>query len=1328
VLVDQFEEVFTLSTDTRASIGATRSFHDISQLSPGAARRKAFINNLIYAAGIAGGKTIVVLTMRADFYGKCASYPNLAAALSEHQDLVGPMTREELREVIERPAQLVGLELERGLTEMLLRDMEDQPGALPLLQHALWELWQRREGRRLTIAAYTAIGGLEGALEQQANAIFEGMSRDEQETCRRIFLRLTQPGEGSEDTKCRVAVTQLGDSAAVSSVINRLTDVRLITAEKGSFVEVSHEALIRSWSKLRTWIEADREALRTQHRLTEAAAEWAASGKSADYLYQGARLAETEEWSKTPEADLTRHEQEFLTASLELRDRAKRDEEERKTRELETLKKLADSEAQRAGEQAHAARRSKRLSFAALGLAAAALVAFVWAAKAQRDAEGARTRIEETLAGNLLDRIHLEPGPFGVNEFPAYWQIAGLPAAHERLRSLILSNGLKNPDSATRLANRAPNVAQALVGLDAKRRGTFVSGLLMPVLKADSSPQPAKLAAVRLGIALMMDGGEFADQSVRTLSTGLVECSDIRSLDALADDLKTTVRLFAANETSHAVGPIVDAMQQTGDVRVLRRLCEAVALAGTMPHGDRIRMADRLLREMNQKTEPDVIRELIGCLAAFPETMPLLDAVGVVKSVVNAIDNSGNPDVQATLAAAMESVAVRLQPAECRAAADEILTAMKAAEDSESERTFARCLNAVAFQLARTDDAAGTRLILDAMQIMKQPDPMTVDPSKAVPLKAEPLHELAKGLGRPNELRQLTGKVAEPEGREAVTRLLEVMENTIASHELGVLAESLILVPVKLTDEEAAKATAKLLSQLTEDSLPPDIQELAMGLAALPGTLSLADSQSSFKIILGRLDRATKSQSIGSIRDALQPLGGKLSPDAAEAVAEPILAAMTGSQDSEKLLALASALRGMQEVLSAATIKKSYLIVLAKMHEPRFALPIDLSILAKCLAVLPNDTPEEIANEAINLLLTALGSTKNSEAVRFLVNGLGDVGGNLSTDVGHQAVTKTVHTIEETRETSLWRVLSLGLASVSIELDRAGKFTASDAPSVVKHLAWAMDVTVDPVDLKRLAEALAAIAAKLPTDGDQKDGDQKDGDQKDGDQKELRLAIQQILKSMEVTHDPDVIGTLASGWQALAGRMTDDETRDAFIKLQAANEDSANLAARPSLCMAAVALATAATPDRAKDALGYLLKSLHRDHSPEVLQILLEGIEKLTPKVPPADVNAAKAAIIAITGEQDRMNDQVMNRLMKALDALPGDIDKLELIELLKAPFCTGEARQTLLKMIESQTKLKFDGNPWKLVASAKEAGIDPQVFPKPVQRPQSVKPANASK
>jgi tetratricopeptide (TPR) repeat protein len=309
VLVDQCEEVFTLCDEEKA--------------------RKPFFDNLLYAATVSDGRTIVLLTMRADFYGKCAPYAALSAAMSGDQLLVGPMTEDELRRAIERPALLAGGEFEPGLVEVLLQDVAGQPGSLPLLQFTLMELWQRRDGRRLTVAAYKALGELQGALKNRADDVLGQFDEAHREICRRIFLRLTHPGEGSEDTKRRASFGELVPAGtnplAVEAVIRRLADARLITtqgeAKAGgpASVEVAHEALIRGWTQLRQWIDADRDGLKVQRQITEAALAWAAHGREGSYLFAGSRLAVASEWARSHRDGCDELEAEFLSASLRRR-------------------------------------------------------------------------------------------------------------------------------------------------------------------------------------------------------------------------------------------------------------------------------------------------------------------------------------------------------------------------------------------------------------------------------------------------------------------------------------------------------------------------------------------------------------------------------------------------------------------------------------------------------------------------------------------------------------------------------------------------------------------------------------------------------------------------------------------------------------------------------------------------------------------------------------------------------------------------------------------------------------------------------------------------
>ena len=310
LIVDQFEEVFTLCRDER--------------------ERTQFFANLLYAALIPGGRSAVILTMRADFYPKCATYPELSERIAAQQYLVSQMNTDSLRQAIEEPAWHVGLEFEPGLVATILEDVANQPGVLPLLEHALLELWERRRGQMLTLEAYLESGMVGGAIAKRADAIYASFSKRQQEIIRRIMLRLTQPGDGTEDTRRRAAISEfatgLGDRAAVEDAVQALTDARLLTTsvdEKNGerLVDVSHEALIRSWLKLRQWIDEDREGLRFHRRLTEAAQEWRRLNRDEGILFRGARLTQAVDWGHYDRAALNELEQEFISASVGLQDK-----------------------------------------------------------------------------------------------------------------------------------------------------------------------------------------------------------------------------------------------------------------------------------------------------------------------------------------------------------------------------------------------------------------------------------------------------------------------------------------------------------------------------------------------------------------------------------------------------------------------------------------------------------------------------------------------------------------------------------------------------------------------------------------------------------------------------------------------------------------------------------------------------------------------------------------------------------------------------------------------------------------------------------------------
>lgn len=324
LIVDQFEEVFTLCQE-----GPERCRAQIEQ----------FIANLADTVHKGNGRIRVLLTLRADFLDRCLAYPKLRELLEDRQLLLGPLDAAGLREAIVRPAGVVGALLEKGLVEILLRDVGSEPGMLPLLQQALYELWLRRRGPWLTLEAYQASGGVLGALQKRADNTYQALTQLQQEIARSIFLRLTALGEGAVDTRRRVHREELypagTDRSTVDTVLQALSSsqARLIVADE-STAEVAHEALIQRWALLGRWLEENRHSLRVHRRLTEAAGEWEQNRGDESYLYQGSRLMEAQEWASAHSSEMNQGEQGFLAASLELRRREEvKKEAERQTRQ-----------------------------------------------------------------------------------------------------------------------------------------------------------------------------------------------------------------------------------------------------------------------------------------------------------------------------------------------------------------------------------------------------------------------------------------------------------------------------------------------------------------------------------------------------------------------------------------------------------------------------------------------------------------------------------------------------------------------------------------------------------------------------------------------------------------------------------------------------------------------------------------------------------------------------------------------------------------------------------------------------------------------------------
>jgi WD40 repeat protein/serine/threonine protein kinase len=415
LIIDQFEELFTLVPDRAVTA--------------------CFLDSLYTAVTDPHSPLRVIITLRADFYDRPLLYPGISELLQHHTEVVVPLTPDELVQAIERPAALVGVQVEPELVAAFVADLNERPGALPLLQHALSELFERREGNCLTLGTYRQLDGISGALSQRAETVYAQLDEAGQTAARDLFLRLVTLGEGVEDTRRRVLRAELmaldiagergrrvasgewramGTSlvstespnfsvsqslvsslqSSVSNVIDLYGRARLLSFDRdpvtrGPTVEIAHEALLRAWPRLRGWMDESRAELRLGRLLTQAAAEWEAAGREEGFLLRGARLDQLAPLA-TGTIALTGSERHYLDTSLAARHARQAAEEARRQEEITTVHRLAETERQRAAEQGHAARRLRQraaLLAGALVLASIlALAALLFGRQAQQNA------------------------------------------------------------------------------------------------------------------------------------------------------------------------------------------------------------------------------------------------------------------------------------------------------------------------------------------------------------------------------------------------------------------------------------------------------------------------------------------------------------------------------------------------------------------------------------------------------------------------------------------------------------------------------------------------------------------------------------------------------------------------------------------------------------------------------------------------------------------------------------------------------------------------------------------------------------------------------
>jgi serine/threonine protein kinase/WD40 repeat protein/DNA-binding winged helix-turn-helix (wHTH) protein len=418
LVIDQFEELFTLCGDEEL--------------------RSAFLIGLATAVTEPGSPLRVVLTLRADFYDRPLRYREFADLIKTNSVTVTPLAGDELEHAIVDPAARQGVEFEQGLVAEIIAEVGHRHGSLPLLQYSLTELFETNVSGLLLVDRYRELGGLAGALARRAEELYESGLAEQQTATRHLFGRLITLGEGNEDTRRRVLMSEMTSDVPTAAAIARFGEARLLTFDRDlttrePTVEVAHEALIREWPRLRGWLEDDREGLRVHRHLTTSAAAWAERGRDDGDLYRGVRLDAAESWFEGSDHALNPLESQFLEASG-----ARRDAEvlvERKR-----------------------TRRLRRLFVTTAVIAVLALIAGAFAIRAQRRADN-----QASLATERAVDV----------------EAARAEGDLERLRALALANAPTDPTLAALLATESYRLDPSVASLDAIHRTlTAVPGFL----------------------------------------------------------------------------------------------------------------------------------------------------------------------------------------------------------------------------------------------------------------------------------------------------------------------------------------------------------------------------------------------------------------------------------------------------------------------------------------------------------------------------------------------------------------------------------------------------------------------------------------------------------------------------------------------------------------------------------------------------------------------------------------------------------------------------------------------------------------------------------
>jgi ribosomal protein S7 len=857
------------------------------------------------------------------------------------------------------------------------------------LEYALEQAWAKRTGPQIGLAQYS---GLEHALEERANTLYNTLTPEGRAAAKRLFVSLVKPGEGREDTRARIPAPS---DAATQTVIRAFadTEARLVVTDeadgRGS-VEVTHEALIRHWKELRGWVDENRDNLRIRDRLRDGRAEWIKHNRDASLLdIPRLHLAEAQKLFKQPGDVRLDDIEDYIEALLE-HDRQRQDAEQAKERgELENQQRIAEAEIER-----KSARRLRRAFFWVAGAGVAALlgfgVSFYYFRQASEQSARAERSANETQ--RVLDRANRAVAEwinsdlafeFGKRWAPrtrnALWMLAGADEAVKGDYVAILAG---SPSETDRAAPGFGQISRALGLLrptpdEAKRLFASATNALM----TKGGPENSKSLVAEIGALAPKLTEAQVNQALDQVLNAISQTTDPNALLGLAE----TIRALPVNLSNVQAAQVIDFVLKQTDILDpdTREVIDDAgqALASKLSRAQAGQALDILVKRIGE-TNDDPFRQAVAeAIQALVPKLTEAQAALALNSVLEQIGQTRHPDALSALGKALEAIAARLTNAQAAEALD---LAPKLTDTQASQ-----ALDPVLKQIDQMTDTDALQALAEALQAL----PVKLTDAQA----AQALDPVLKQIDQtthPNALpalakalQALAPKLTDTQASQALDPILKQIGQTTDTDALSALGKALHAIAARLTNAQAAEALDTILKRFGDTTNPDALQALAEALQALPVKLTDAKAEQALDPVLKQIEQTTDTHALQALAEALQALPVKLTDAKAEQALDPVLKQIDQTTDTHALQALAAALQALAPKLTDTQASQALDPILKQIGQTTDANA--LGALLKALRLLAPKLAEaqalEVSDRARASLAWAASEEEAAEWARVLV-------------------------------------------------------------------------------------------------------------------------------------------------------------------------------------------------------------------------------------------------------------------------------------------------------------------------------------------------------